>query len=367
MTTEIKDYVLLKKLSYCTFLHSLKGKMYIIKRDEISNNEHIKEIIIMLALNRGIDYVRKIIDRSNDPIQIIGSIKKNNPSTQLLSFDNDNNDISTRVPDFIESFTQNDSISFVSNHVGDDMYDYVTKHRIPGSKKCIDENICKQISIQICEILQKLHKSGIAHCDMSLENLCANIDYDGTCDQSCDHNHPVPYIRIIDFGFSLVHHTSPLFDLLIRRKQSKRIIISSQQSDNINEFKCSISYSKSNHPYGKLIYMSPERLRANNYYGSEYCVYKDDIYAIGIMIFVIIMGFPPFDPQTDHFNLSKLLDKDRWFHSFRNETKQHIRNHISDDGLELIFKILKPEQQRITIEEILEHQWFKKQPIEPDL
>lgn len=356
MSDNINNYVLVKKLSYCTFLHTLKGKLYIIKSDQTSNNDHIKEIIISLALNRGIDYVRKVVgDAINtDYIKIIGSVE-NNPDAPLLKSLSDN--ISSKVPDFIESFTRNDSISFVSSYVGDDMFNYVAKHSIPGTKKCIDENICKQISIQICEILKKLHGSGVAHCDLSLENLCANID----CKQSCNHEHSVPYIRIIDFGFSLVHHTSPLFELLKQFKQSNRIIILPHQSDNIDEFKCSISYSKSKRVYGKAIYMSPERLKANNCYGSEYCAYKDDIYAFGIIIFIIIMGFPPFNPQTDHINLIKLLDKDTWFHSFRNVTKQHVKKHISDVGLELIFKILKPEQQRITIQEILDHQWFKQQ------
>ena len=354
MSDGFDDYVFLKKLSYCTFLHTSKGKMYIIKKDEASNNEHVKEIIISVALNRGIDYVRELVDSNvnSDYIQSIGSIKKIDPGTPLLKSLSD--DVSTRVPDFIESFTRNDTISFVSSYVGGDMFTYVSKHTIPGSKKCIDENICKQISIQICEILKKLHGSGVAHCDMSLENLCADID----CEQWCEHKHSAPYIRIIDFGFSLIHNTSPLFDLLKKRQQSNRIIISSLQSNNINDFKCSISYSKN--AYGKPIYMSPERLKANNNYNSEFCAYKDDIYAFGIMIFIIIMGFPPFNAQTDHFNLMRILDKDTWFNSFKNTTKQHVRKHISDIGLELIFKILKPEPQRITIQEILEHQWFKQ-------
>jgi len=203
MSDEFDDYVFLKKLSYCTFLYTSKGKMYIIKRDKSSNDEHIKEIVLSVALNRGIDYVRVLVDSNinSDFIQSIGSIKKIDPGTPLLKSISDN--VSTRVPDFIESFTRNDTISLVSSYVGNDMFTYVSNHTIPGSKKCIDENICKQISIQICDILKKLHGLGVAHCDMSLENLCADID----CEQWCEHEHSAPYIRIIDFGFSLVRNT----------------------------------------------------------------------------------------------------------------------------------------------------------------
>src|SRR5947208_5448456 len=132
----LTDYVFLKKLSYCTFLYTSGDKMYIIKKDKSSNNEHIKEIIVSAALNRGIDYIRELINNSDsDFIQSIGSIKKIksclhirkpdilNESIKIIQSNDDiNNNISSRVPDFIESFKQDDDIN---NNISSRVPDFI--------------------------------------------------------------------------------------------------------------------------------------------------------------------------------------------------------------------------------------------------
>lgn len=105
---------------------------------------------------------------------------------------------------------------------------------------------------------------------------------------------------------------------------------------------------------GKIFYMAPE-IYQNNIPYNGFC---SDIWSVGIMLFIMVTGSPPFE-RPDHSdpryklivqgNLSPMLDS--WG-----------MTHISSDVRDLLTKILVPEQpqNRLTIPEIINHPWLRR-------
>ena len=105
--------------------------------------------------------------------------------------------------------------------------------------------------------------------------------------------------------------------------------------------------------------MAPEIFKKENVkQQTPYCPFRADIYALGVMlVHMVAKQFPlEFNPGKDdkckNFNFVS-----EFFHSERN-----IYNiKVSDDFIDLAQKLMayKPEQ-RLRIEEIREHAWFKR-------
>jgi hypothetical protein len=98
-------------------------------------------------------------------------------------------------------------------------------------------------------------------------------------------------------------------------------------------------------------YMAPEVLGGKQYDESA------DIFAAGVILFIMLAGFPPFQVATK---------QDWWFNKLMSDKhslfwKAHERSaYFSDSAKDLINKILANDaSKRITIEAIEEHDWFK--------
>ena len=108
--------------------------------------------------------------------------------------------------------------------------------------------------LQACEALAEAHQRGIVHRDLKPANLFLARRADGS-----------PCIKVLDFGISKV--TVPgSADLGITNTQAVM---------------------------GSPRYMSPEQLRASKNVDA-----RSDIWAIGIMLYELLTGAPPFDGET---------------------------------------------------------------------
>jgi len=98
-------------------------------------------------------------------------------------------------------------------------------------------------------------------------------------------------------------------------------------------------------------YMAPEMFEHQGYNAM-----KADVWACGVILFIMFAGFPPFQsPKTT----------DWWFHKLKNNRhdlfwRAHCRTVYFSDGFkDLINKILCPDpNMRISLEDIQKHDWY---------
>ncbi|OHT08503.1 CAMK family protein kinase [Tritrichomonas foetus] len=169
-------------------------------------------------------------------------------------------------------------------------------------KRRIYEAEAKKLIKQILLSVQYIHSLGIAHRDLKPENLL--IDSFGN-------------IKIADFGFS------KLFE-----------------KDHLSSTIC-----------GTLLYLSPEVLS-----GSKYDPFKSDIWAIGVILYAVLTGMSPWTEKSDSGKIKQIKSGD-----------YTTPNFLSDSCRNLITRLMCVDpNQRISIEEALEHPWLKDVQI-PDL
>ncbi|MCI0380743.1 MAG: serine/threonine protein kinase [Gemmataceae bacterium] len=112
-----------------------------------------------------------------------------------------------------------------------------------------------KILAQLCEVLQMVHERGIVHCDLKPANIMI-VHPDTSCES----------IKLMDFGLAKVPATLSLTAL-----------------DMINSSEL-IS--------GSPGYMSPEQIR------SEDVDHRSDLYSVGVMMYEMLAGRPPFEQPT---------------------------------------------------------------------
>lgn len=171
---------------------------------------------------------------------------------------------------------------------------------------CFDERVARTYFHQLIDGLKHVHELGIVHRDLKPENILLNKDFK---------------LKIADFG--LAHS-------LVNPDEEKHIMTTD---------------------VGTKAYKAPEILRGKPYDESV------DIFAAGVILFIMMAGFPPFKVATRH---------DWWYDCLIRENralfwKAHERNaYFSTDAKDLINKLLSPDPaKRITIAQIEEHEFFK--------
>lgn len=169
--------------------------------------------------------------------------------------------------------------------------------------------IVAQLIQTVCYFHQTCH---LCHLDLSLENILIN-----------EHN---LQIKICDFGLAL------FFDV-------------KNGNNNCHQFKCK-QFG------GKTLYKSPEMTNQQ-----PFDARAADIWSIGVIIFTLFCGAPPFeianekDLRYQHIMDDKLDDLlSIW----------KLDHAIPDDAKDLLRAIFKPEKQRITDEQMLSHPYVIK-------
>jgi serine/threonine protein kinase len=158
--------------------------------------------------------------------------------------------------------------------------------------------------------LSHLQSLGIGHRDMSLENILFDTIHGA--------------FIIIDFGMCLRMRKNPTTDTF-----------------------CNIPRQQI---CGKKNYISPEILRGDDQLNISLC----DVWALGIIIFILITGIPPIDCASiadDRFNMVAADHLDQMI--------LHWGIDMSNEAVELIQQILRPvPTSRLTLHEISIHCWL---------
>jgi calcium-dependent protein kinase len=162
------------------------------------------------------------------------------------------------------------------------------------------ENTAAAILHQIFSAVAYLHQKNIVHRDLKPENILLEERGD------------IMNIKLIDFGTAIqVEPNKPIKESI-----------------------------------GTAYYIAPEVLSGNYNY-------KCDLWSCGVIIFILLGGYPPFDGQNDDEILSKVKKGVFTFNS--NEW-----NGVSKEAKDLISLLLSPADTRITAEAALSHPWIKK-------
>jgi len=166
-----------------------------------------------------------------------------------------------------------------------------------------------RIMTQVVRVVSYLHKMGVVHRDLKLENVLLDRPYASEAGGATD-------CKLIDFGLS------------------KRV--------SEGEFFSSC---------GSAYYAAPEIMSARRHgsggYGQE-C----DLWAVGVMSFGLLCKQYPFDgPQI----------KDVLAASAKGTYVYPDKVKVSNDAKDFIARCLEPDpKKRITADEALEHRWFAK-------
>ncbi|XP_025412862.1 testis-specific serine/threonine-protein kinase 2-like [Sipha flava] len=159
--------------------------------------------------------------------------------------------------------------------------------------------------VQILWALQYMHRVGVVHRDLKCENLLLTINYN---------------VRVADFGFAR-------FVSRGRNPRAKSIC-------------------------GTQTYLSPELLLGTKPYNPVVA----DVWAIGVVLFMMANNLPPFNDSRKKDIINKQLAKDFKFRNVLNRS----------ESLKILTTMfLEPDiLQRITIKRALQSSWIKEGNIE---
>ncbi|CAG9823105.1 unnamed protein product [Phaedon cochleariae] len=170
--------------------------------------------------------------------------------------------------------------------------------------KPFTEKISRKIMRQLVGAVYYLHKHDIVHRDIKMENILLADNIDDPSDEY--------FIKLTDFGLSIIKSGYGIQSML---------------SDRV----------------GTIIYMSPEILRSRTY--SELC----DVWAIGVILFMLLFGRYPFYAKNDEHLVQKICDTE----------PEYSVSQVNSDCIDLLKStLLKDPVKRITALEILKHPWL---------
>jgi calcium-dependent protein kinase len=166
------------------------------------------------------------------------------------------------------------------------------------------------------------HKNNICHRDLKPENFLYEVKKEDSI------------LKLIDFGLAT------LFTEL--KKENKKQGVKKQKI-----------MKRLNTQAGTPLYMSPEVINRN--YSSS-C----DIWSAGVILYIMLCGYPPFYGDTDIEVYKKITTYDYEF-------DDEVWDGISDEAKDLIKKILVPDPERLKVKGALKHPWLvKNTPNEKD-
>uniref|UniRef100_A0A3P9PXA1 SNF-related serine/threonine-protein kinase n=1 Tax=Poecilia reticulata TaxID=8081 RepID=A0A3P9PXA1_POERE len=174
---------------------------------------------------------------------------------------------------------------------GGDMYDCIMKH--DGG---LSEEVAKCYFAQIVHAISYCHRLHVVHRDLKPENVVF-FEKQGV-------------VKLTDFGFS-------------------------------NRFQPGKTLNTS---CGSLAYSAPEILL-----GDEYDAPAVDIWSLGVILFMLVCGQPPFQEANDSETLTMIMD-----------CRYTVPPHISPACRDLIGHMLQRDpKKRATLEQIEGHEWLQ--------
>ncbi|CAI9116717.1 OLC1v1017946C3 [Oldenlandia corymbosa var. corymbosa] len=174
---------------------------------------------------------------------------------------------------FFYSFTSKDRLYLVMEYLnGGDFYSLLQK------VGCLEEEIARIYISELVLALEYLHSLGIVHRDLKPDNIL--IAHDG-------------HIKLTDFGLSKIGLMNSTSDLT--RSEIKDRTFSEIRSDSVERAHRSA--------VGTPDYLAPEILLGTQH------GYAADWWSVGIILFELITGFPPFTAELPEVIFDNILNR----------------------------------------------------------
>jgi len=173
------------------------------------------------------------------------------------------------------------------------------------------ESICRFYFKQMLQAIHHAHNQGLAHRDLKPENIMLDKDFN---------------VKIADFGFAAPTAGRDGSGYLHTR-------------------------------LGTIAYMAPELIMSEPYQG-----YQVDLFALGIILFILYTGHPPFNqshPTDTHY---KLLVTNRADLFWKYHAKSKGDGFYSESFKDLITNMLQfNPSQRLNLVDIIGHPWMMEE------
>jgi protein-serine/threonine kinase len=214
---------------------------------------------------------------------------------------------------------------------GGELFDYILNHRY------LKDNAARRLFAQLVSGVGYLHKKGIVHRDLKLENLLLDRNRN---------------IIITDFGFANTfdaHEELTKEEELnltdkefVKRMGLDRVKMNGSRKGDLMQTSC-----------GSPCYAAPELVVSDSLYTGR----KVDVWSCGVILYAMLAGYLPFDddpanPEGDNINL---------LYKYIVTTPLTFPEYVTPHARDLLRRILVPNpRKRADLFEVARHSWLSE-------
>ncbi|RDL42351.1 Protein kinase-like (PK-like) [Venustampulla echinocandica] len=214
---------------------------------------------------------------------------------------------------------------------GGELFDYILNHRY------LKDNAARRLFAQLVSGVGYLHKKGIVHRDLKLENLLLDRNRN---------------IIITDFGFANTFSADDELGEEIEYNLSSRDFVKRMDLDKIlpNGYRRGDLMQTS---CGSPCYAAPELVVSDSLYTGR----KVDVWSCGVILYAMLAGYLPFDddpanPEGDNINL---------LYKYIVSTPLTFPEYVTPHARDLLRRILVPDpRKRADLFEVARHSWLSE-------
>lgn len=214
---------------------------------------------------------------------------------------------------------------------GGELFDYILNHRY------LKDNAARRLFAQLISGVGYLHKKGIVHRDLKLENLLLDRNKN---------------IIITDFGFA--NTFDPVDELneeqeenlldkdFVKRQGLDKLKSNGMRKGDLMQTSC-----------GSPCYAAPELVVSDSLYTGR----KVDVWSCGVILYAMLAGYLPFDddpanPEGDNINL---------LYKYIVSTPLTFPEYVTPHARDLLRRILVPNpRKRADLFEVARHSWLSE-------
>ncbi|KAL8732436.1 MAG: hypothetical protein Q9181_003956 [Wetmoreana brouardii] len=212
---------------------------------------------------------------------------------------------------------------------GGELFDYILLHRY------LKDNAARKLFAQLISGVGYLHKKGIVHRDLKLENLLLDRNKN---------------IIITDFGFANTFNPQDQLDDeieynltnrdFVKRRGLEQVQADGKRRGDLMQTSC-----------GSPCYAAPELVVTDSLYTGR----KVDVWSCGVILYAMLAGYLPFDddpanPEGDNINL---------LYKYIVSTPLTFPEYVTPHARDLLRRILVPDpRKRADLFEVARHSWL---------
>jgi len=259
---------------------------------------------------------------------------------------------SRRVVKYYDFFKSNSNFYFVMEHGGHMLFDFVVRvHRyIESGKLDVAEwrAFVRVLFAQIVDAVQFIHRHGVCHYDISLENILINdvevvLDHDGKikfCADTID-------VKLCDFGLAERESVNEYDD--DDEKTMTTIPTTTATATTLSNSMSSHSNSRSTKFCGKPNYKSPECTK-----GEPFNAKQNDTWCVGVCLYMMVIGGNLYNTASKE-DKSFVQVMDGKLGPLLTSWKR--RHYVDEPLLDLLQSIFRGESDRASLDDIARHPW----------